>query len=105
MAITAASVLGYLAYFGPRLASLPGTFLDSPVWPPHVKQRICSTFAYYGASIMVVFLNAVTAHRRSLKLTGVIDALAAATILYVTRAVARYGLLKNIFFVSGMLRR
>lgn len=47
---------------------------------------------------MVVFLNAVTAHRRSLKLTGVIDALAAATILYVTRAVARYGLLKNIFF-------
>ena len=55
--------LGALAYYGLGLSAEPGTLEYSVMWPQYVKDRIHSTYAYFGGSCIVTALSAAAAFR------------------------------------------
>ncbi|CAL1280865.1 unnamed protein product [Larinioides sclopetarius] len=50
--------IGSLCYYGLGLSSQPGAYEKSMVWPQYVKDRIRSTYAYFGGSIAITAASA-----------------------------------------------
>lgn len=59
-ALLGASALGIgaLCYYGMGLASEPGAIEKSMLWPQYVKDRIKSTYTYFGGSIVITAASA-----------------------------------------------
>lgn len=55
--------LGYLCYYGLGLSSQPGAVEQSMIWPQYVRDRIKTTYAYFGGSVIVTALSAVACSR------------------------------------------
>lgn len=55
--------LGALCYYGLGLGSQANTLNNAMLWPEHVKQRIRSTYAYFGGSILISAASAVAVFR------------------------------------------
>ncbi|XP_054716264.1 growth hormone-inducible transmembrane protein-like [Uloborus diversus] len=50
--------IGSLCYYGIGLSSEPGAIDKSMIWPKHVKDRIKSTYTYFGGSILITAASA-----------------------------------------------
>ncbi|KAG8187465.1 hypothetical protein JTE90_009534 [Oedothorax gibbosus] len=50
--------IGSLCYYGLGLSSQPGAVEKSMIWPQHVKDRIKSTYAYFGGSMIITAASA-----------------------------------------------
>ena len=55
--------LGSLAYYGLGFSNQSGIIESYSVWPSYVKQRINSTYAYFGSGLAVTALSAVAVSR------------------------------------------
>lgn len=52
--------IGALAFYGLGFGNEAGAVEKSILWPPHVKQRIRDTYMYFGASIGIAGMTAVS---------------------------------------------
>uniref|UniRef100_A0A0K8TSG9 Putative growth hormone-induced protein n=1 Tax=Tabanus bromius TaxID=304241 RepID=A0A0K8TSG9_TABBR len=55
--------LGALCYYGLGLSSKANILDNSMLWPEYVKQRIRSTYAYFGGSVILTALSAAAVFR------------------------------------------
>ncbi|CAG7819103.1 unnamed protein product [Allacma fusca] len=55
--------IGALCYYGLGLSSQPGTLEYSTLWPQYVRDRIHTTYAYFGGSCILTAMSAVAAFR------------------------------------------
>nr|XP_018911753.1 PREDICTED: growth hormone-inducible transmembrane protein-like [Bemisia tabaci] len=55
--------LGALCYYGLGLSSQPGILENSMVWPEYVKERIRSTYMYFGGSVALTAATALSVFR------------------------------------------
>lgn len=61
-AVAGASILGIgaLCYYGLGLASEPGALEKSMLWPQYVRDRIKTTYMYFGGSLVITAASAVS---------------------------------------------
>lgn len=55
--------IGALCFYGLGLSNQPGAIEKSMIWPQYVKDRITSTYLYFGSSIAVTTASAMAAFR------------------------------------------
>ncbi|XP_046636075.1 growth hormone-inducible transmembrane protein-like [Daphnia pulicaria] len=58
--------LGALCFYGLGFGSQPGAIDRSVMWPEYVKERIRSTYMYFGGSVMLTAASAVACFRSPL---------------------------------------
>jgi hypothetical protein len=57
--------LGALCFYGLGMSKEVGTFERSVLWPQYVKDRIKSTYMYFGGSIAITAASAMAAFRNA----------------------------------------
>nr|CAH0106157.1 unnamed protein product [Daphnia galeata] len=63
--------LGALCFYGLGFGSQPGAIDRSVMWPEYVKDRIRSTYMYFGGSVMLTAASAVACFRSPLVMRAV----------------------------------
>lgn len=93
--------LGALCFYGLGFSAEPGAIERSMVWPQYVKERIQSTYIYFGGSLAFTAASAVTCFRSPMVMNIVMSGGWMAMIGTVAAMIATSTLVRSIPYKEG----
>lgn len=94
--------LGALCFYGLGLSSEPGAIDRSMVWPQYVKDRIHSTYMYFGGSLIITAASAVSCFRSPAIMRVVASNSLMAFVGTIAAMIGSQVLLKSIPYKEGL---